>query len=268
MSGDFTALMAVVMKIFAAYRMRGISERLDKYCSPTVGDATSERLENYGISPIVKIGLILYCLIYCLRGINMFQERYVYHIKDSYFAKVQDDKLMSNKENNNYRPTFFCMEDTKIPGLLWVVPMSTRVEKFTAIRDKQIEKYGKCNTIVIGSFDGKKAAFLLQNLFPITEQYLDHIHTRNGNPVPVSYALAQEVKSNLQQLRQLIYRGKKVVFPDVRRLEKLMIDELAAQNKIVLDNDLSLDERINLAKNQQSSSAKPQFDKTKEPVVR
>lgn len=198
----------------------------------------------------------------------MFQERYVYHIKDSYFAKVQDDKLMSNKENNNYRPTFFCMEDTKIPGLLWVVPMSTKVEKFTAIRDKQIEKYGKCNTIVIGSFDGKKAAFLLQNLFPITEQYLDHIHTRNGNPVPVNYALAQEVKSNLQQLRQLIYRGKKVVFPDVKRLERLMLDELNAQEKLVSDNDLTLDERIDLAKSQQSSSIRLRFDKNKDTNVR
>ena len=133
--------------------------------------------------------------------------------------------------------------------------MSTRVEKFTAIRDKQIAKYGKCNTIVIGTFDGREAAFLLQNMFPITEQYLDHIHTRNGNPVPVNYTLAQEVKSNLQQLRQLIYRGKKVVFTDVKRLEKLMIEELTAQNKSVSYEDLDLDGRIAFVKGQQPSAA-------------
>ncbi len=63
-------------------------------------------------------------------------------------------------------------------------------------------------------------------MFPIIEQYLDHIHTRNGNPVPVKYSIAQEVRSNMQQLRQLISRGKQVVFPDVKRLEAMMIEEL------------------------------------------
>ena len=63
-------------------------------------------------------------------------------------------------------------------------------------------------------------------MFPITKKYLDHIHTRNGNPVPVKHSISQEVKSNLQQLRQLIYRGKNVVFPDIKRLEQIMLAEL------------------------------------------
>ena len=66
-------------------------------------------------------------------------------------------------------------------------------------------------------------------MFPITEKYLDHIHTRNGNPVPVKFSLAQEVRSNMQQLRQLINRGRQVVFPDIRRLEKLMLTELITE---------------------------------------
>ena len=56
---------------------------------------------------------------------------------------------MQNKENGNYRPTFYCMRDEKT-SLLWLVPLSSRVEKFQAIYDKQIEKYGNCLTIVIG----------------------------------------------------------------------------------------------------------------------
>lgn len=47
-----------------------------------------------------------------------FQEGYAYHIKDAYFDKVQDDKLMQNKENDTYRPTYLCMEDPKNKGLL------------------------------------------------------------------------------------------------------------------------------------------------------
>ena len=37
----------------------------------------------------------------------IYSEGYVYHIKDSYFNKVNDNKLMANKENGNFRPTYY-----------------------------------------------------------------------------------------------------------------------------------------------------------------
>lgn len=73
---------------------------------------------------------------------------------------------MQNKEGGTYRPTFYCLRDNKT-SLLWMVPLSSRVEKFKAIHDKQVTKYRKCLTIVLGEFDGKEAAFLLQNMFLI-----------------------------------------------------------------------------------------------------
>ena len=83
----------------------------------------------------------------------IYQEGYVYHIKDEYFEKVRDSNLMQNKEGGTYRPTFYCLRDNKT-SLLWMVPLSSRVEKFKAIHDKQVAKYGKCLTIVLGEFDG------------------------------------------------------------------------------------------------------------------
>lgn len=155
----------------------------------------------------------------------IYQEGYVYHIKDEYFKKVQDDKLMQNKENGTYRPTFYCLRDSKT-SLLWMVPLSSQLEKYEAIHNKQVAQYGKCLTIVLGEFDGKKAAFLLQNMFPITEYYLDHIHTRNNNPVPVKHSIHRAVNTNMKQIRQLLARGKKIVFPDIARLEQIMLKEL------------------------------------------
>lgn len=155
----------------------------------------------------------------------IYQEGFAYHIKDEYFEKVQDDKLMQNKENGTYRPTFFCLRDPKT-SLLWMVPLSSRIEKFKEIHNKQVSKYGKCLTIVLGEFDGKKAAFLLQNIFPITEYYLDHIHTRNNQPVPIKHSIHRTISTNLKQILQLHARGKKIVFPDISRLEKIMLTEL------------------------------------------
>lgn len=159
----------------------------------------------------------------------LYQEGYVYHIKDEYFEKVQDSRLMQNKENGTYRPTFYCLRDEKT-SLLWMVPLSTRVEKFRNIHNKQVQKYGRCLTIVLGEFDGREAAFLLQNMFPVREYYLDHIHTRNNNPVPVKHSIHRKVSTNMKRLRQLHARGKKVVFPDLARLEQTMLAELQEQD--------------------------------------
>ena len=154
-----------------------------------------------------------------------YKSGYVYHIKDSYFEKVQDDKLMKNKEKGSFRPTFYCLKDNKT-SLLWVVPLSSQVDKYQKIVDKQIEKYGNSLGIYIDDFDGKKNAFLLQNMFPITEEYLHHIHTRNGNPVPVKPSIQQEIKDRIQKIRNMTAHGRKVVFPDIVRLEHLMLEEV------------------------------------------
>ena len=148
--------------------------------------------------------------------------------------------LMQNKENGTYRPTFYCLKDEKT-SLLWMVPLSSRVDKFRAIHDKQAKKYGRCLTIVLGEFDGKSAAFLLQNMFPVTEYYLDHIHTRNNNPVPVKHSIHSEISTNMKRLRQLHARGRKVVFPDITRLEKIMLAELNGSDALQTDSEASPD---------------------------
>lgn len=170
----------------------------------------------------------------------LYQEGYVYHIKDEYFEKVNDNMLMQNKENGTYRPTFYCLKDEKT-SLLWMVPLSSRVDKFRAIHDKQAKKYGRCLTLVLGEFDGKSAAFLLQNMFPVTEYYLDHIHTRNNNPVPVKHSIHSEINTNMKRLLQLHKRGRKVVFPDITRLEEIMLEELKDSHPLHADTNLSTD---------------------------
>ena len=210
-----------VMKILFAHRKRLINVRLENIArSP---EASNKCPARKLCSPVRLDGAI-----FKRRYKVIIKEGYVYHINDSYFKKVRDDRLMQNKERGTYRPTFFCMRDEKT-SLLWMIPMSTRVEKFRAIHDRQTARYGKCLTIVLGEYDNREAAFLLQNMFPILPHYLDHIHTRNGNPVPVKYSVQQEVKSRVKQIRKLTERGIQVVFPDIVRLEKLMLEELASQ---------------------------------------
>jgi len=150
---------------------------------------------------------------------------YVYHIKDKYFEVASDDKLMRNREGGAYRPTYYCLKDDKT-GLLWVVPMSRRTEKYAIFSQKDIERYGDCLKIVIGEYAGVKAAFLLQNMFPILPKYIDHVHTVKQNPVPVDTRLQAKIDRNFRELLRLHRRGIKIVFPDILRLESLMSEEM------------------------------------------
>lgn len=42
------------------------------------------------------------------------QQGYSYHIKDEFFDMVQDKYLMSNKENGNYRPHFYAIQERPV----------------------------------------------------------------------------------------------------------------------------------------------------------
>jgi len=111
---------------------------------------------------------------------------------------------------------------------MWVIPMSRRIDKYQAIVNKDIERYGKCIKIFIGEYANKQNAFLFQNMFPILPKYIDHIHMIQQNPVPVRQQLQTTLDRNFREVLRLHKLGAKVVFPDITRLEKLMLVELAA----------------------------------------
>lgn len=157
------------------------------------------------------------------------KEGYVYHIKDEYFEKVKDGTLMKNHENGKARPTYFCIKE-KQSEILWFIPMSSKVEKYKMLRDKKVAKYGNCDSIVIKEFLGKESVFLLQNMFPTIEKYVDHIHIINGVEAKVINRVARELQSNFNKLMALTKQGKKVVFTNIEKDLKIMNEELKNDN--------------------------------------
>lgn len=113
--------------------------------------------------------------------------------------------------------------------------MSTQVDKYRKIEQKAIDKYGESNGIYIDKFDGKPNAFLIQNMFPITEKYISHIHTRNNNPVPVNIKITKEVKKRVNKALALLNKGIKIIFPDVNKIKRLMLDEIREAEKTSIE---------------------------------
>ena len=147
----------------------------------------------------------------------------VVHIKDSFFELMQDNALMSNKENGGYRPHFLCIQDPVHPEIFWAVPLSSRVQKYREIAAKKEARYGRCDTIVIAPFCGRDCAYLIQNAFPITEIFIDHHHTVGGVPVHIGKSLRQEIERKLRRVLAVNRNRKGLLFPDVEAiLEKLV----------------------------------------------
>ena len=154
------------------------------------------------------------------------QQGFSYHIKDDFFEVVKDKYIMSNKEDGNYRPHFYAVQDKKNSDLYWMIPISSQAEKYKKIMEKKIERYGKCNTIIIGKFAGKENAFLIQNAFPIIEKYLDHIHTIQGQPIVVHKELNKVLVKNLHDVLAMYESGVKLFFADVQEIRRIMEQEI------------------------------------------
>lgn len=152
-----------------------------------------------------------------------------YFIKDEFFEIVNDRELMKNKENSIKRPCYYCFKSKENEKIIWFIPVSTKIEKYKKIYDKKIQKQKELrknpsvDTIVFGYVANTYSTFLIQNMFPVTLKYIDHIHTKNGNPVPVNKKLQGIIKKNTKSLIAISERGVKVTFTDIIRLRNKLI---------------------------------------------
>lgn len=152
----------------------------------------------------------------------------LYFLSDNYYFDFPDDKLMKNKEMiegaYHRRPCFFAFPDSKVPDIYWIVPISSKYEKYKQIEKTKIQKYGKCNTIRFGTVLGRRTAFLIQNMCPATEKYLTIYMDKNSQPIQIDKRVADDVIKNAREVLGMAKRGAKVIFPDVfkiyRDLEK------------------------------------------------
>ena len=100
----------------------------------------------------------------------------LYFIKDEFIEKYNPKyHLMENKEAGTKRPTYFCFRDRVDKSILWFVPMSSKYDKYLKIYDNIKSKKGiePNNFVFARNLAGKKAVFLIQNMFPTLEKYIE-----------------------------------------------------------------------------------------------
>ena len=156
-----------------------------------------------------------------------------YFLTDSYFIDFPDPYLERNKESINGilhgRPCFYSFVDHSTQ-INWFIPFSSKIAKFKQIYNDKIQKMGKCDTIVFGSVLGYEKAFLLQNMCPAIQKYIDgeYIDRISNFPVRVDGVLEKELIKKSSLILALARQGKRVIFPNVLWIEEELIKQLQA----------------------------------------
>ena len=144
-----------------------------------------------------------------------------YIIKDEYYEKFADCGLMGNKGSGHERPCYYCVE---IKGLYYMIPISSQLSKYRELYRKKMKKYhGRYHGIRFGNLNGRPRAFLLQNLFPITQKYIDHVYTiddgkNHKKEITVNPAFQKELQSTAEEILKIYRKGMKVLFTDLENL--------------------------------------------------
>lgn len=148
---------------------------------------------------------------------------YLYHVKDDFFDKVNNSKVMINHENGHSRPSYLAIKEKDI---LWFIPLSSKVEKYQKIINTKEKKYGSCKTILIKKIAGKKQVILIQNAFPIIKKYIKNKHTISGKEIIVSSAVKREIVNDFKYVLSLKESGLNLFFTDIDKIKEQMLNEL------------------------------------------
>ena len=155
---------------------------------------------------------------------------YFYFIKDKFFEIVDDEELMQNKENGNKRPCYFCFKSKENDKIIWFIPISTKVEKYQKIYENKIQKQKKLgkkpsiDTIVFGYVSNVYSTFLIQNMFPVTEEYIENQYLKNNVPITLSNKLQKEIIYKANKVLGLYNHGmKNIIFPDIDKILKQLL---------------------------------------------
>ena len=150
----------------------------------------------------------------------------LYIVKDEFFERFdKKHNLMDNKQER--RPYYFGLEDKN--GIIWLVPLSSKVEKYSSAIARYETRLGegRCIFYYIAKVKDAERAFLIGDAFPCTEYYIKKPFTVKGAP----YVIKNEkdikaLRSKLSQFLVLVRNGKLHPNANILAIEKLLVTEV------------------------------------------
>ena len=153
----------------------------------------------------------------------------LYFIKDKFIEKYNPKyHLMENKIKGNKRPTYFCFRDKFDKDILWFVPISSKYEKYLKVYNYIKSKKGiePNNFVFARNLAGKKAVFLIQNMFPTIEKYIEQEYRKAGISIKVPKSVKEEIDRKTRDIFALTNKGIIATFTNLPEFIKDIKKEL------------------------------------------
>ena len=155
----------------------------------------------------------------------------IYIIKEQFFEDMNDPYLKGNKQGN--RPHYYCFPD-EVEGIYWMIPLSSKVEKFRRIIEHRQSSDKPCDTLcIIKLDDGRENAFLIQDIFPVSESYIEREYTVAGNHLKLtSEHQVKMIEKKARKVLKLIRHGVRFIptQPDVMSIYQKLNLQLENNN--------------------------------------
>ena len=159
---------------------------------------------------------------------------YLYFIKDSYYEEFQHKNILPNKIPNengelHERPCYYTFKEKDI---IWMIPVSSRVEKYKKIYEKKTKNGKDCDTLAFGYVKGNENAFLIQNMIPVTEEYINNIYTNktDGKPIELNKKIKKELNAKVRKVLRLTRNNiADIVFTPILEIEKKLKENSEAE---------------------------------------
>lgn len=131
-----------------------------------------------------------------------------YIVKERFFDDMSDPFLKGNKGEN--RPHYYCFEDTHT-GIYWLIPLSSRIDKYRKIIEKKEQEGKTCDILhIVKLDDNRESVFLIQDMFPITEEYIERKYTIAGNHLMLtSEHTARTIEKKAKKVLAMVKKGVK-----------------------------------------------------------
>lgn len=149
----------------------------------------------------------------------------LYFVKDDFYERFKGCGLLENKEvidgKQHNRPCCYLFKFAhNDSGIYWLIPISSKVSKYESEYQKSIEKYGVCDNISFGYVLGEKRAFLPQNLFPVTLNYIDDIYLDKNTSLPITIPADLMAELNKKARKKIRYnqQGKKFGMTNIMKI--------------------------------------------------
>lgn len=151
-----------------------------------------------------------------------------YFLTDEYCDRFKKYGVMDNKEaigeELHGRPCFYAFPDDDDEDIFWMIPISSQVRKYEDILAEKLQRYSTYDGLEFGYVRGRRAAFLLQNICPVTKKYIreEYIDCNTSMPVCIPNDLQRAINAKARKIVRFAKKGTKISITNIMEIIKAL----------------------------------------------